>query len=57
MKLSPALTWDDLANDYKRITGGTARTQPMDKIFSWAEKRTDLYYVDPKKQTLHRRLS
>lgn len=42
----PALTWDELADDYdKAHNGRPARTLPMDKVFEWAEKRTDNYVV------------
>jgi len=32
-KLSKALTWEEVANDYKRIYGGTPRIHPPDEIF------------------------
>ena len=50
MKLSEALTWDDLANDYP----GCARIKPMREVFDWAERQADKYYVDPEEGTLHR---
>ena len=40
------LTWEDLADEYDKITGGHARTRPMDTVFEWAEKRTDLFTLD-----------
>ena len=40
------LTWEDLANEYNKITGGRAFTKPMDTVFEWAEKRTDLFTID-----------
>jgi len=40
------LTWDELADIYGRETGKKARIQPMDEIFEWAEKRTDLFQVN-----------
>lgn len=36
------LTWDDLADFYKKKTGGTARAKPMDSIFEWAEKQPEI---------------
>ena len=40
-----ALTWDELADVYKKETGRTARIQPMDTIFEWAERRTDIFLL------------
>lgn len=37
------LTWDEVADIYKKETGCSARIQPMDKIFKWAESRPDLF--------------
>jgi hypothetical protein len=37
------LTWDELAEIYKKETGGTARTKPMDSIFKWAKSRPDIF--------------
>ncbi len=54
MKISKVLTWDGLANEYKKATGRTARTQPMDKIFDWAEKQNDKFFVDYDKKTIHK---
>lgn len=54
MKISKALTWDDLANEYGRLTGGKARIKPMDSIFKWAENRKEDFYVDPKEGTIHK---
>jgi hypothetical protein len=39
----PALTWDDLADLYKRRTGGTARNFSMDEIWEWAVSQEDIY--------------
>ena len=39
------LTWDQLADIYKKQTGHTARILPMEKIFEWAENRKDLFAV------------
>lgn len=54
-KRSKALTWDDLADDYKKVTGRSARVRPMEEIFNWAERQTKRYLVDPDEGTLHRR--
>lgn len=40
------LTWNELANLYDNITGKCARTQPMEKIFDWAEAQKDKFHVD-----------
>ena len=45
MKLSKALTWDDLAKHYKSTNGRSAQTLPMDTIFNWAEKQTYKFKV------------
>jgi hypothetical protein len=55
-KLSKALTWDDLANEYdKSHTERPARTLPMDYVFEWAEKQTDKFKVS-KNGTMHKKL-
>ena len=54
MTLSKALTWDNLANEYKKITGRSAYIKSMDSIFDWAEKQTDKFYVNPEKRTIHK---
>lgn len=54
MKNSKALTWDDLANEYKKATGNSAYTKSMDSIFDWAEKQTNKFFVDPNKHTIHK---
>ena len=54
MKVSKALTWDDLANEYKKETGNTAHIQPMEAIFDWAERQDDKFFVDPDKKTIHK---
>ena len=41
------LTWEDLADIYDKYNQGRkARTLPMDKVFEWSEKRTDLFALD-----------
>jgi hypothetical protein len=54
MKISKALTWDNLANEYKKATGNSAYTRSMDSIFCWAEKQTDKFFVDNNKHTIHK---
>lgn len=53
-KLSNALTWDDLAEEYKKVTGQSAKTRPMDSIFEWAEVQKDKFYVNQEKGTIHK---
>jgi len=55
-KLSKALTWNDIADEYDRTTGRTARIQPMDTIFNWAEKQTEKFKVE-KDGRLHKILT
>ena len=40
------LTWDALADIYDKTTGGCARIRPMDKVFEWAERHPDKFFVD-----------
>jgi len=54
MKISKALTWDDLANEYKKVTGKSAYIKSMDSIFGWAEKQTDKFFVSQKQKTIHK---
>ena len=54
MKVSKALTWDDLANEYKKATGRTGRIQPMEVIFHWAERQDDKFFVDHNEKTIHK---
>jgi len=56
MKYGKALTWDDLADEYKKDTGNSARTRSMNSIFHWAEKQTNKFYVDYDKQTIHKKV-
>ena len=44
--MSNNLTWDDLAKEYDaNHTGRKTCTLPMDKVFDWAESRTDLFVL------------
>ena len=52
--MSKALTWDDLADEYKKATGSSARTKSMDSIFEWAEKQINKFFVDREKHTIHK---
>jgi len=53
LKVSEALTWDQLADKYDKMTGGCARTKQMDDVFEWAERNTDTFHVDAFDGTLH----
>ena len=35
------LTFDDLANIYDKVTGGTARIKPIDSVLEWAERKKE----------------
>ena len=37
------ITWEFLAEVYKRETGKSAKIRPMDSIFDWALSRNDLF--------------
>lgn len=39
------LTWNELADIYDKQTGRTARIQPLEKVFKWAESRKDLFVL------------
>lgn len=54
VKLSKALLWDELADEYDKYhSNRKARTLPMDHVFEWAEKKQDKYLVS-NKGTLHK---
>jgi len=54
MKLSKALTWDDLAAEYNKLNNGrSAQTLPMKKVFKWAEKQKDKFKVSEEEGTIH----
>ena len=53
-KVSKALIWDDLADEYKKATGHTAYAKSMDGVFDWAKKQTDKFFVDPNEGTIHK---
>lgn len=36
------LTWNDLAEFYKKKTGQSARIRPMDDIYTWATKQPEI---------------
>ena len=53
--ITPAATWEDLANERDKLHGGRAsRTLPMESVFEWAEK-SGLYKLCPISGALHRR--
>ena len=54
MKVTKALTWDDLAKEYKKATGNSAYTRSLQSIFNWAEKQTDKFFVEPNEYTIHK---
>lgn len=49
-----AITWEELADDYKKHTGRPAKILPMDQVFKWGKKQKHLYKYNKKKGTLHR---
>jgi len=53
-KISKALTWDDLAKEYKKVTGRSALTRPMESVFDWAKRQDDKFYVNPDEGTIHK---
>jgi hypothetical protein len=44
--MSDAITWDELADIYKKHTGRSARIHPMSEVLKWAESQPKLFYVD-----------
>ena len=57
MKLSTALTWEELADVYDEShCGMRARTLPMDAIFEWVEEQKDKFKVS-KEGTIHKILT
>ncbi len=36
------LTWEELADFYKKKTGQSAKIRPMDDIFEWAERQEEI---------------
>lgn len=45
MKIGKALTWDELAGIYDKVTGDHARTLTMDQVFTWAEAQKHKFSV------------
>jgi hypothetical protein len=37
------VTWEELADIYKKETGKSAKIKPMQSIFEWALSRVDLF--------------
>ena len=54
MNLSKALTWNELADIYDKSTGGRARTHQIFKIFDWAARQTDKFFVS-ENGTIHKK--
>ena len=54
VKISKSLTWDDLAREYKKVTGNSAYSSSIEAIFEWAEKQTDKFFVDYEKKSIHK---
>jgi len=53
--IGKALTWDELADLYDQAhSNRSARTLPMDVVFSWAERQRDKFHVTPVEGTIHR---
>lgn len=50
MKLSQALTWDEVAECY----GSGARIRQIDSVFDALKSDTKNYYVDPVEGTIHK---
>ena len=45
----PALNYEQLADLYP----GRARILPLETVYQWAKKQTDIIYCDPIETTLH----
>ena len=41
-----AMTWDDIAEFYKKKTNGTARTKSMDSIYKWAIEQDEIVVIN-----------
>lgn len=46
MDIGPSLTWNELADLYDKAHSSKARTLPMERVFDWAEKQKDKFFVD-----------
>ena len=53
MKSQPTLSWDDVADLYKKHFGGTPRIRPMDEVFEKVKSLSCVEY-DEQEGTLHR---
>jgi len=56
MNIGKALSWDDLATLYDAShspSARPARTLRMETVFQWAERQTDVFYVDSENDTIH----
>lgn len=36
------LTWEELADFYKKKTGGSALIRPMDRVYKWATRQEEI---------------
>jgi len=50
---SEYLTWDDLAEYYKKTTGKSALTLKMDDVFDWAKAKSDVFGFNEEVGTLY----
>jgi hypothetical protein len=48
-----AMTWEELAQEYKKETGQFAMVRPMDFITKWAESRPDRFFYNKREGTFH----
>lgn len=53
IKISKALTWDEVAEYYKKFYGGNARTMEMNSVFEILTK-DKRFHVHSKKGTIHK---
>jgi len=53
IKISPALTWDEVAEYYSKFYGGSPKTMEMNTVFdTLAEDKR--FHVNIKKGTIHK---
>jgi hypothetical protein len=45
-KETKPLSWNELADIFDKETGRCARILPMNRVFNWAEKQTNKFFVD-----------
>ena len=50
-----AITWDELADLYNAANGGRrAKTLPMKKVWDWAAKQKDRFFIDKEGYLYHK---